>query len=307
MTSHDAQRTVRFFRALPADPKDAAKWNWDRRAIAKAVEALQGTDEFYLDEGDDRITFGESTTGTEPQQLKFYRVRRVDLPSLDNGRGAVSELDLEQDEGLAEAVHVMLFPNQVVGLEAFFFGPRVGRIESYVDHARRLASSDALNSQIVPILSKDAVDRMLDFKDMRLLSLRLRPSAMSLRDADELGLRGALKTAKDLDADRSIEIVLRAAPDGDNGFKSKVSEIVKKVLHNGSPAPGVDRIRVSGRSADSGLVEELDLLQEQLARPVQIPKEGRSRSVNSKAAFRAIQSAYDSVKSDLPNDGLATG
>src|SRR3954469_1715999 len=66
-----------------------------------------------------------------PAKIQFYKVRRDDLPGVDDGKGAHSDLPLEDEEGLAEAIHLMLFPNGIVAAESFGHGPPATRLPLY--------------------------------------------------------------------------------------------------------------------------------------------------------------------------------
>jgi hypothetical protein len=123
--AEDLKRKIYFYRVAPAT--STKRWKLDRAAIVKAIKGHVGQPSFYLDEGEDRITCAEVHSDKAPQSIKLYGIRRTNLPSRDSGTGTIGDLGLAVTEGLAEAVHLRLFPNGIIGFESFFYGPRIGR------------------------------------------------------------------------------------------------------------------------------------------------------------------------------------
>ena len=65
------------------------------------------------------------------EALKFCRIRRSDLPELEY-RGRLTDLELKDDEGLAEISHVVFFPNNIAGVEYNRHGPTVSDLAWYL-------------------------------------------------------------------------------------------------------------------------------------------------------------------------------
>ena len=149
--------------------------------MAKAIKALKGTDKFYFEQQDERVTCAEVRRTKGPQSLKFYAIRRTDLPSLDSGTGTIGDLALKATEGLAEAVHLRFFPNNVVGFEAFFYGPRIGRVEDFLNE--RCADALGAPVRLRQMLRGDIIERALKFDDIRVFHVKIDPSQESVMAA----------------------------------------------------------------------------------------------------------------------------
>src|SRR5450756_2466604 len=166
--SEDLTRKIYFYKVVPATPTKG--WKLDRNAIVRAIRSHVGKDSFYLDEGDDRITCAEVHSDKAPQRIKLYGIRRTNLPSRDSGTGKIGNLGLATREGLAEAVHLRLFPNGIIGFESFYYGPRVSRLESYLQERCNL------DVTIRPLYRGDMLERALKYKDVRLLRVKVLPN-----------------------------------------------------------------------------------------------------------------------------------
>jgi hypothetical protein len=296
--SEDLKRKIYFYRVVPTTP--AKGWKLDRAAIVKAINWHIGQPTFYLDEGEDRITCAEVHSEKAPQSIKLYGIRRTNLPSRDSGTGTIGDLGLAVTEGLAEAVHLRLFSNGIIGFESFFYGPRIGRFKDY------LTERCNLDVAIQPLYRADMLERALEFKDVRVLRVKLLPSMVSKELIKKAGLKGVLDVATNFDAGVFAEVTLRA--EGfDKGFTGKVKGMLTQFrIEKRDPGDLLDVLEIEGVSPQSDRVEPLNLLNDALQRVVLIPRESkRSRALDSPAAFKAILDAYNDVKKDLPNDAQA--
>ncbi len=293
--SEDLKRKIYFYRVAPTTPTKG--WKLDRAAIVKAIKGHIGQPTFYLDEGEDRITCAEVHSEKAPQSIKLYGIRRTNLPSRDSGTGTIGDLGLAVTEGLAEAVHLRLFPNGIIGFESFFYGPRIGRFQDY------LTERCNLDVAIQPLYRADMLERALKFKDVRVLRVKLLPSMVSKELVKKAGLKGVLDVATNFDAGVFAEVTLRA--EGfDKGFTGKVKGMLTQFRkEKRDPGDLLDVLEIEGVSPQSDRVEPLNLLNDALQRVVLIPRESkRSRALDSPAAFKAILDAYNDVKKDLPSD-----
>jgi hypothetical protein len=291
----EAERKIYFYRAFPQD--EDPQFELDRAAVCEAITALKGTDGFYLDEGADKITCGEIVSDKLPPRVKLYAIRRENLPSRDSGDGVIEELQLQEAEGLAEAIHIRLYPNSIIAAEFFYYGPRISRFQTFLNQR--------CDQQVVlkELIRGDAIERALKLKDVRALRVKIHPSDVSKQKASDLGFDGLMSTAKAFDAGIYADVTLRAAG-ADEGFTGKAKNLFRK-LKSESPAHLFENLEVEGKGPESGKVEALNLLSDQLVRVAHIPREStRTRALDSPAAFKAIHTAYNEVKDLLPSDAV---
>lgn len=299
-----AERKIYFYRVVPQEPKKHPNWSLDRKAVAKAIDDLQGTDDFYFEESDGRITCAEVHDDGAPQQLKFYAIRRSDLPSLDSGTGDIGDLDLAEDEGLAEAVHLRLFPNGIIGFEAFFYGPRISRIETFLNE--RCATALGAPVRVRQLFRGDVLARALKFEDIRVFHARIHPSKETRAAASGAGLKGVMDTASNFGADVWVDVRLRAEPK-DHKFTERVKDVFRLWTDEDiDPSEFLMSADIEGKNPETNKVEPLNMLSDALVRVAEIPRESaRSRALDSDAAFDAIKAAYKQVRPYLDDDGLA--
>jgi len=293
MAYGDAKRKIFFYRVL--DPETQKPL--DRKAICAAISTLQGED-CYHDDGD-MITRAEVFDAKLPARIQFYKVRRDELPGVDDGRGSHDDLDLEDDEGLAEAIHLVMFPNGVVAAESFGHGPRATRFPLY------LRGKLDMPCTMVPIIRHDVVEEALKFSDIRLLRVKLDPSAASYGAASPQALHGLMGTAQDLHAGVYAELALRTDK-GDQKFTSRVKKTISEIFRGNGDFDAFEKVEIEGKPDPDARVAELDLLSERLYRQVEIPfRAQRTRELDADAAFAAIRDAYQRVKGQLGRDAEA--
>jgi hypothetical protein len=292
MAYGDAKRKIYFYRLLDHGTRKPL----NRKAICKAIEDLKGKD-CYFEDGD-QVTRAKIYDNGAPQCIRFYKVRRDELPGKDDGQGEDADLDLDEDEGLSEAIHLRLFPNGIVAAEAFGHGPRATRFGLYV--------LSKLNMPCImqTVIRHDVVDEALKLKDIRLLRFKLDPSEASEVAAAAESLRGVMSTAESLNTGVWAELSLRSER-GDGSFTNRIKELLSNVFkgNNGSTASAFKRLEIEGKPDPDTPVASLDLLSERLYRTVEIPyRAERKRELDADAAFSAIKKAYDAVKHQLALD-----
>lgn len=293
MAYGDAKRKIFFYRLLDQE----AQKPLDRRAICAAIAALQGEDCYY-DDGD-MVTRAEVFGAGLPARIRFYKVRRDQLPGVDDGQGAHNDLDLEDEEGLAEAIHLMLFPNGVVAAESFGHGPRAGRFPLY------LTGKLEMPCTMVRIIRHDVVEEALKFSDIRLLRVKLDPSSTSYGASSPAALHGVMGTAQDLHTGVYAELALRT-DGGDQKFTKRVKKMIGEIFSGNGDASAFEKVEIEGKPDPDSRVAELDLLSERLYRQVEIPfRAQRVRELDADAAFSAIEDAYNRVKHQLGRDAEA--
>lgn len=292
MAYGDAQRKVFFYRVLDLETREPL----NRKAICAAIEALDGED-CYWDDGT-HITRAEVYDKKLPACIRFYKVRRDELPGVDDGRGDHIDLDLKEEEGLAEAIHLRLFPNGIVAAEAFGYGPRASRWGLYLRN--KLDMPCTMES----VIRGDVVQEALSFSDIRLFRFKIDPSESAEVAAAADSLEGVMSTASDLNTGVWAELTLRSER-GDGTFTNRVKEVLSNVFQQNNAVSAFERLEVEGKPAPDTPVASLDLLSERLYRTVAIPyRTERTRELDADAAFNEIKQAYDEVKEQLAADAI---
>ena len=131
------ERNIHFFRAdagLNAAGRPVAL---DVEPVLDLVAKVACQDgERYQPQGDDNVLSSWVDSTANRPRLRLATVRRAGLPLVE-AAGALSSLQLAADQGLYEAIHAIFFPNNVVGVEFNFYGPRPSRIPWYLSRVTK--------------------------------------------------------------------------------------------------------------------------------------------------------------------------
>lgn len=229
--------------------------------------------------------------------LQFGRVRRNGLPLLEQA-GSIRDLDLDADTGLLEAIHLVFFPDNVVGAEYNHFGPRVSRLGSYL-HEK---SGKVLPTAIFrPILRGDASRQLDRLSDLRVLDLSVLPAYVDVVRQSHESLGDALAAnGVVLENPKVLQVILKPQPEASTGFLANMIGGLKELVSNGNALQGAERFQVHGKCGDTQRVETIDLLKDQLISTKAIVRMNpRSRALEPEAAFQAIRDAYRELHDDL--------
>ena len=230
-------------------------------------------------------------------QLRYCRIRRTGLPQLEQA-GQVTDLNLAPDSGLLEAIHVVFFSNNIVGAEYNHFGPRLSRLGGYLtDKSNQAVCKATFNA----LLRRDAIEQLDRLEEIRLLDISIRPAYASfVRDADE-SLADALEANARLVGDpEKVQLVIRPRKEFWRATLDRLRTPIHRLL-NQSPSTAIaDRLQLRGRCRDTGRVETLDLLKDQLISTKRIVRmSNRSRALDAESAFQAICAAHQELECSL--------
>lgn len=251
------------------------------------------------DEGD--ATCGWIDEKSDPYyHLRFGKIRRSSLPQIEQS-GTLSDLLVPVDSGLVEHVHVVFFPNNIVGSEFNYYGPRLSRLGYYLKVKNRSLYS---NIFFEPLLRNNVLEQLEKIGEIRLFDLKIRSSFTSVIKEADHDLGSAFEAnCKLLQPDNygdEIEIVLRSGKGSRSLITEKIVNLVKRLSGREDLITEASRFRLKGKNNETGKVEHIDLLHDQLISKKQILKiNEKSRALDPSDAYQAIHSAYNELKDQL--------
>ena len=127
-------RKIYFFRADAGSDDGGQPIPYDPTPALQRIQGLpftQGADGNCWDGADESVTCCWVDSTEAPQRLRLGNVRRRYLPRVEEG-GVLSDLQIPPSSGIAEEIHVVFFPNNIVGSEFNFYGPRISRLRRYL-------------------------------------------------------------------------------------------------------------------------------------------------------------------------------
>ena len=234
--------------------------------------------------------------GLKPHpRIRFSQVRRVGLPQIDAG-GRLSDLNLNASEGLVEPVHIVFFGHGLVGAEFNFYGPRPSRLGYYLN---KVASMKILPS-FDPLLRSDVAAQLERLNDIRLFTLKVHASYASVLKQADADLGAAFDAAAKLGSPEEVEVALRARKQGAPALLERLKGTARKLLDRTDLRTEASQFVVKGLMRDSGRVEPLDLLRDQLIAHKRIVRVNqRSRALDRDAAYSAIVEAFEELSGEL--------
>lgn len=229
-------------------------------------------------------------------RLRFGHIRRSGLPQVER-HGTLSPLNISAAAGLVEQVHVVFFPDQIIGSEFNFYGPRIPRLAHYL---AAKAGDCCAALAFEPLLRQDVAEQLDHLRDLRLLRLRIRASyAARVAQADR-DLGSAFAAAQRAGEAEELEIVLKSLPHSRNFLAGHLLDAIKRLAGLADLRTEVSRFDVKGLHAQTGRVEELDILSDQLIAKEQIIcQDRRTRALDANSAYAAIERAYLELRDQL--------
>jgi hypothetical protein len=278
-------------RPLPFNPSPGIA------AISK-LPFKDGPDSRYLFNDDGNAVSAWPFANKTLTMLQFCQIRRTGLPQLEQA-GTVSDLNIAANAGLLEPVHVVFFADNIVGADFNFYGPRISRLGYYLHVKSNKLVPLAL---FHPLLRHDVAQQLDHLTEIRVLDLRVKASYVSvIRKANE-SLGAAFEAnAQVLGGDvEELELVLRPTKSARHSARERLMASLKTLVRGHELSENVERFQVSGKHDETGKVELIDLLRDQLIVRKQVLRLGeRSRAVDASSAFEAIRAAHDEVADDL--------
>ena len=198
-------RKILFFRADIGEDDAGRPLDFDPTSALSHIDELPFDDAGrYVRLPDDRRICCWVDSLTPPWRLQLGVVRRSALPLLERG-GKLSGLQLPDLTGLVETTHIVIFPENLVGVEFNFYGPRVSRLSPYLQER---GNGECPIVQFEHLFAAEPAARLQRFGTIKSMALRLRPSPNNRADIDFIDAIGPLGAEV-----ADIEVIMRATPD----------------------------------------------------------------------------------------------
>jgi hypothetical protein len=294
------ERKIYFYRMHVGTDEAGSPVTFDPRPVLRTIDTLPfvGSQERYLvDDESNAVCAWVDDIGAEPK-IRLVRVRRTGLPQIEEA-GLLSDLNLAVNAGLAEPVHVIFFPNNIVGADFNYHGPRLSRLAFYL-HYKGGDGVPLVNFE--PLLRLDVSAQLNRLRDVRLFNLKVRPSyASAVREADQ-DLGSAFQAAQHLGDTEEVQILIKPNRQGQRSLLERFTGLARQLIRRADLRTEASKFVINGKCQDSGRVEPIDLLRDHLIAHRQIISLGeRSRAPNPESAYQAIQSAYNDLHTELEN------
>jgi len=211
--------------------------------------------------------------------------------------GDITPLEISLASGLVEVVHVVFFPDNIVGADFNFYGPRLTRLGSYFGSKAAAVCSDI---QFEPLLRLDVTERLRRLGEIRLFALKVKTSYLDeLMDADR-DLFRALKAAQRISKASEMEIVLGAKPRSHEWLDRATLGVANRLSRRANLRQEARKFVVKGFNRDTGEIDEIDVLSDELITTKRISRlRPRTRALDPESAYSAIELARRELGQDL--------
>lgn len=293
-------RKIHFYRIYAGHNLAGEPTPYDVKSVLEAIHGLDfKTDAPYLKvEGGFEFCCMVDELSS-PQKVRFCKITRDDLPQIEH-QGNLTDLELAENQGLAECVHAMFFPENIVGLEYNYNGLRVTRISEYLHAKSQNVSSN--EPKFEELVERDAIEKLKHMRTVRKFSLKVRQSLFSSVEQAGGSLADTFRAARELGEAKEIGLTLSVGHAGENEtLGSKLINVAKTLITFKDMSNDVISGEIKGRS-DTGKMEVVDLLNAKLVAEKSIPRRGgRTSAPHKDFVYAAIEEAYNDFKDQFPS------
>jgi hypothetical protein len=291
------ERTIQFFRADCGLEESGRPRRFDVEPILQHIEKLPAEigGRYWL-QADGNVLSSWVDAGPNHRRMRLAVVRRSNLPLLENA-GALCPLGIASSAGLYEPVHICFFPNNVVGVEFNFYGPRPSQLARYL---LAVVPDVTLAFSLDPLLRGDVRRQLARMEQLKVLDIRVRTSyAEAVREADE-HLAATLDAVRRVGGSEVVHLILEPEPYRHTYLANRVIRLIRDLLGREDLRQNVLSLSVKGLDNHTGRIEQLDLLKDHLiAHKKIIRQDARTRAVDDEATYTAIEEAYDDLRDDV--------
>ena len=299
------ERKIYFYRIEVPGGNGGGRATFDLAPVLEYIDGLPFTsDGRYLEAAERNATCCWVDRGRPPHRLRMANVRRSGLPQVERG-GRLSRLNIPAESGLVEQVHVVCFPDGIIGSEFNFYGPRLSRLGRYLT-----VKAGALCPEIrfEPLLREDVVQQLMRLGDIRLLQLRIRAGYAAVVAQADRDLGAAFQAARRAGEADEVEVILKPRAYSRGRLSERILTAVRTLARRTDVRESVERFVVKGLDRETQQVEMIDVLSDYLISRKQIILEDpRTRALNSGSAYAAVEEAYEELRDELRAAARAEG
>ena len=293
------ERTIQFFRIDAGQNEDGLAIAFDPVPALEAIRQLITTPEWYeMEEDGNALCVLPSPDGTfRYPTARFCRIRRSGLPQLEF-MGRISDMDIQENQGLLESIHVVFLPENVIGVEYNHYGPRITRLGN---HLFRQSGEAVSRSKIGPIINRNVIEKLERCRELHLLNMEILPSNIQVVQAIHRPLGVALESqAAILGSPKTVSLVLRPERDGEEDFLGRMIGPLTELVRSLPFREGAKQLKVEGRYQRGEPTDPINLLRDDITtKRRMIRMTPRGRALHAEEAFATIIETYDELRSDI--------
>ena len=300
LTVPTVERTVRFYRITAGLNADGSPRNYDVSDALKRIERLpfNATPQYhirYMANGGKLwfTTLHPSATGDE---FAFWQSTRDDLP-LEENDGHIRELTIDANAGLADAMHIVFFPPNILGIATNGGGSRITKLGDYLFQK----TPELGKAEIQPLVHPDVRERLARIGEIKLLEFTIRPSYTDIVGSMDTNLGNAFRSIRSVwEEQERLELIIRPTKGTGTRAKAAIIPAIQQLISRADFRSNSTKCKVEGIPAGSMGQLTVDVLSDKLIVKKEITKAGnRSAALDEVAAYHAIREAYSDLARDI--------
>lgn len=240
----------------------------------------------------------------EQIEARLVLCRRDAFPEIEKD-GNLSSINLEDGSGIAEITHfVYFYTKQIIGIEYNFYGSKSKGLGNYL--------MEKLHPYITfvemqPVITKEWCNLLMQ-ENLPLSMLSIRATKDALYSLEKLhpGLESAFQSGLAFGEVEDVEIILRRKAHTKNSFNSgtfKWMDFFRCRNPQTKKIPGINSCKLSIKEEEC--YRTVNLIEEHLCVSAEVDLDtGKTKTINSYSAYKAIEDAFEECKVSLVVEGL---
>lgn len=292
-------RTIHFYRIYTHVDEHGRLERFNAAETCETVAEIQGTDERYITDKNEIDTTCWLDEPNDNDRLVMATIKRKDFPLRERKTGERGTLEMLADEGLAEIAHVRLLPNNIIGVDYNHYGPRATRLRYFLQEK---APELYRHLKIKAIVDRDTLALLADLNSFKRLDVRLSEQTMHRLPDNAQHYMQSLRGLFNIAGGDMLEFSVGTEARTDRLEVENARQFALYLYENRGHLGEHSKVLVHGYAANGKKIE-LDLLSDKVVSEQRVLRmDGRSRTVDSKDAFRAIGHAYNQVAERIPEE-----
>lgn len=292
-------RTIHFYRIWNHRDEEGHLQRLDAAELCETVAELQQTDDRYITDKNDVDSTCWLDQPTDNDRLVMATIKRKDFPLTERKTGERGTLELLADEGLAEIAHVRFLPNNIIGVDYNHFGPRPSRLKYFLQDK---APEKYRKLDIKAIVDLDTMALLGNLNTFKRLDVRLTEHTMNTLPDNAQHYMQSLHGLFGIMGGDVLEFAVGTTQRDQRLEAEQARQFALYLFQNRGNLGPHSKVLVHGYTAN-GKPIELDLLSDKIVSEQRVLRmHGRSRTVDSQDAFRAIGDAYNQVLARIPEE-----
>lgn len=231
-----------------------------------------------------------------PLRLRFGRTRRDMLPDVERA-GTLTTLELEEDAGLIDVCHIVIFPDGHVAAEFNHEGPRIRKLGEYLYlKGKHLPTIP----RFLPLFERDIVSVLNELDTVRILEIAVPPDTSALIRQADRNLADAIAASEKAGSSEKVSLELVGNSNSGPQLRDLGRRLAELIKGNPRDRERFNTLKVSGYVHGSKLRRFVDILEEQLVSGEMFSRNApKSRSLESDFAYSVIEKAYQFKREKL--------